>query len=220
MRRVEWAQRILGVFTERERAACIAGDLAESAETRGAIWFWRGVAGTAFGLGWRPALIFLACIAGQVAVVFPSAAIMNARSAANHGRSLAPEGPILSLSAMLLVGIAVYALFRHGVGHRLTRLAGVLTVAAFVGGCLQGTPYVARATLFAIVVVLVAAAFARSWRRALGGLMAGFAASAVLCVAIVMINSRPKPILLFPVNQMLIVGAQRLACRRVRQTAA
>jgi hypothetical protein len=53
MRSIHIAERILGLVTSRDRAASIAGDLAEEAATRGARWFWSGVTHTAASLVWR-----------------------------------------------------------------------------------------------------------------------------------------------------------------------
>jgi hypothetical protein len=47
------AERILGLVTTRDRAACIAGDLTEVAAARSDIMFWASVFGTATSLLWR-----------------------------------------------------------------------------------------------------------------------------------------------------------------------
>jgi hypothetical protein len=52
MRRVRFAEWILGMFTGRERAASLAGDLVETAAERGVFWFWSSVARTAGALLW------------------------------------------------------------------------------------------------------------------------------------------------------------------------
>jgi|SRR5579862_2565683 len=47
------AQLILSLATAPARAASTVGDLMEVAKTRGSLWFWFNVAGTACSLCWR-----------------------------------------------------------------------------------------------------------------------------------------------------------------------
>lgn len=53
MRSIHIAEWILRLVTSRDRAASTAGDLAEEAATRGAIWFWSGALRTAASLLWQ-----------------------------------------------------------------------------------------------------------------------------------------------------------------------
>ena len=53
MHKTHMAERILGLVTNRERAAAVAGDLTEKAATRGGAWFWSCVLRTAASLLWR-----------------------------------------------------------------------------------------------------------------------------------------------------------------------
>ncbi len=46
----EW---ILALVMTDDRAAATVGDLMEDAQTRGVLWFWAGVLGTAFSIVWR-----------------------------------------------------------------------------------------------------------------------------------------------------------------------
>jgi hypothetical protein len=169
MRNAILAERIIGLFTDRERAANIVGDLAETAQTRGGVWFWRSVAGAAIGLGWRFAAVFAACAALQMAIAAAAGAILNALSAANHGRALAPIGPALSFSAMLLSGVALYSAFRYGVRDALTRLATATTLVAFAGACLPRTPYAPQAAAAAVLALTIAAGCSGHVRRIGGG---------------------------------------------------
>ena len=50
MRDGSWAQALLSLFTDRDRAESIAGDLIEERDGRGALWFWFHVFGTTFAL--------------------------------------------------------------------------------------------------------------------------------------------------------------------------
>jgi hypothetical protein len=71
--RAEW---ILALVTSRNRASSTAGDLAERAAARGAVWFWLAVLRTAASLLWhdvtekpaRPAVLAFAGLAVLVAV--------------------------------------------------------------------------------------------------------------------------------------------------------
>lgn len=51
MRDINRAEKLLSLFTSPDRAAAIAGDLAEERGRHGGAWFWRHVLGTAFSLG-------------------------------------------------------------------------------------------------------------------------------------------------------------------------
>src|SRR5579863_667574 len=53
MRSIHVAEWILGLVTNRERAASTVGDLVEQTPARGAVWFWFGILRTAASLLWR-----------------------------------------------------------------------------------------------------------------------------------------------------------------------
>ncbi len=53
MRRATVAQLILSLATTPDRAATTVGDLLEESATRGSLWFWSSVLGTAGSLCWR-----------------------------------------------------------------------------------------------------------------------------------------------------------------------
>jgi hypothetical protein len=53
MRNSRLAEWILALVTTSDRAAATVGDLMEGAQTRGALWFWASVVGTAFSIMWR-----------------------------------------------------------------------------------------------------------------------------------------------------------------------
>ena len=220
MRSTAFAERILALFTDRERASCIVGDLAETARSRGSLWFWRSLAGTALRLGWRSGALFLACMAGQIAVVAAVSAIMNALSATRHGAALPPLGPVLGFSAMLLASIAVYAGFRYGLRLLVTRLAAGITLVAFAGSCLQASPAVARCALALVLGLILSAALTRPGRRALAATVIAFTASAVVFFVIVMVNNsawgRSNLLLRFPVNFILVIGTQWAVLPRLR----
>ena len=50
MRDIDRAQRLLGLFTSKDCAEAIAGDLIEERRHRGGLWFWRHVLGTVFAV--------------------------------------------------------------------------------------------------------------------------------------------------------------------------
>ena len=213
------AERILGWFTEQDRAANIVGDLAETAQTRGAAWFWRSLLLTASRLAIRPAVIFAACIAVQLAAMWASASVMNAISRETHRVPM--TGQLLAFSAVLLSSITLYTAFRDGL-HR-ARLGAVLAVVTFAGGCLQRTPWVANGAAAVAVALILAAAASRLWRRDLARLMVAYALSAVALIALVMLANTAflhRAALPFPVNYMLVVAMQWAACSWVRPAVA
>ena len=63
MRRVEVSERLLSLFTTRERAAAIIGDLLEAGSSH--LGFWFAVARIAFALAWRSGLGIVAAAAAQ-----------------------------------------------------------------------------------------------------------------------------------------------------------
>jgi hypothetical protein len=206
------AERILRLFTDRERAACIVGDLAETGEQRGSLWFWRSVTFTACRLAMWPAVIFAACMAVQMAVMAPVGRVMNSITAA-HGRP-APVGYVLGFSAALMASLTLNAAYRYGFRHTLTRLAGIVTLIAFAGSYLQRTPWVAQSATVVALVLLLAAAIFRATRRASASLLLTFLVSAVGFFAVVMlINTVHFGVPVFPFNYALIVGVQWVACR-------
>jgi hypothetical protein len=83
MRSIHIAEWILALVTSRDRAASTAGDLAERAAARGAVWFWFAVLRTATSLLWRdvtekparPAALAFAGLAVLVAADYLSAAL-------------------------------------------------------------------------------------------------------------------------------------------------
>jgi hypothetical protein len=152
-----------------------------------------------------------------MAVAAAMARIMNAISVTHHGRALAPMGPVLGFSAMLLSGVALYAVFRYGMRDALTRLAAAMAVVTFVGGGFQQTPLVPQAAVLAVMGLMIVAAMSREGRRALWATVAAFVASAMVFVAVVMMNSgRVRAV--FPVNYVGIVAVQWWVCARMRRS--
>jgi hypothetical protein len=220
MRRVTIAEQILTPFAGRERAAGIAGDLSESAQTRGTAWFWRNVASAVMGLGWPIAAAFVACLAMEASISAAGGAVMNGIARANHGRALPPAGPALLFSAMLVSGLGIYAGFRYGLRDRMTRLAAGITLIAFVGACLQQTRFVPLIAGVIMLALMIVSARSREGRRALGVLVVAYLVSAIAFVGVVMANNRPAVLLGFPWNYMLIIATQWLICRVMRPATA
>jgi hypothetical protein len=159
--------------------------------------------------------MFAACMAMLMAVAAAMARIMNALSAAGHGRALAPIGPILGFSAMLLSGVALYATLRYGIRDSMTRLAGGIALVTFVGGGLQQTPFAVQAALFGVMGMVIVAAMSREGRRALLAAGLAFAASAAVFVAVVLMSSG-RVRAFFPFNYAAIIAVQWCVCSRLR----
>jgi hypothetical protein len=210
------AERILSLFTDREHASTIVGDLAETAAARAGAGFWQSVTVTAAGLAWRPAALILVCVAAELSIARTFALSMNA----HQGRSneLWPKFPamVLGFSAMLLSVPGVFIAARHGWRDPVARLYLALTVAGWTGGCLQFAAPVLNACLATFAALLLTAAVLRQYRVALVSVVATLLMTALPFVAIVMMNGK----VLFPFNYTLLLIAQLYVPSRVRRLFA
>lgn len=60
MRKAVLAEWVMSRLTDRSRAACVVGDLLETAAQQGSFWFWLCAARIVLRLIWRPAIAFVA----------------------------------------------------------------------------------------------------------------------------------------------------------------
>lgn len=210
------ADRILSVFTDREHASTIVGDLAETAAARAGAGFWPSVAVTAAGLAWRPFVFVLASLAVEFLIVKTFALSMNTHQ--SRSTDLWPKVPamVLGFSAMLLSVQAVFSTARYGLRDPLARLALALTLIGCIGGCLHFVAPVLNACVATFAALLLAAAVRRRYRVALVSVAATVLITGLLFVAIVMMNGR----VLFPLNYTLLLIAQLYVPSRMRRLFA
>jgi hypothetical protein len=182
MRSIHLAEWILALVTSRDRAASTAGDLAERAAARGAVWFWFAVLRTAASLLWRdvaekparPAVLAFAGLAVLVAVDYLGAALNGAAffiSAYRTGRppQLGSIGWTIWSSAPLLTSLGIgRMLARWAPGRELAAclmyaillsIYNLVPLPAFDGG-------IEVSALLCMLIVLAGAAWGRRRRLA------------------------------------------------------
>lgn len=135
MRRRTLAHRLLSLFTTRERAEEIEGDLVEQSATRGAAWFARHVIGVTialFGASCREAPMRIAMLATGAMTAALAATILCDRLL------MAPDAPHrLPLLGWMIIAAAAFAIgwcvgyFGRGFGIRATTWA-VLALTVFL----------------------------------------------------------------------------------------
>lgn len=159
MPRVELSERLLSIFTTRERAASIVGDFLE-ADSR-PIAYWRAVLRTVIGLSWRLEL----GIAFAVAIELFLFLAVNRSATAAH-----PMGPPASFFALFMAPLAMAAAFsaiRFGPTELLTRLSSALAIFAAAGFFLRWAPLVTPACGCMIAALVVVSSFMLQARKAL-----------------------------------------------------
>jgi cell division protein FtsW (lipid II flippase) len=129
MRNASIAEWTLCRFTNRERAASIVGDLLETKQQKGPLWFWLSFAGVVFSLVWRRPLAFVAALyAGMWSIGAFQMAIVGIR--AQHRPPEHPWVPIflvLGAAGSALCAMSSYAAIKHGPRDQTARLAFALT---------------------------------------------------------------------------------------------
>lgn len=185
MRRRPFAEALLAVFAERERAGVIYGDLVELAAVRGILWFWMAYARTVIALAWRPVVAF------AIALVFfdlvdslfrlsDSLTHDAGHLSFNFGFAMAfgsiAMGPVLSAITTALWFVVPYAAVRYGLGDRMVRLGGaffvIYAVTLFWGDMTLAEYWIANA------IVLLSGLCVKAWRRPTAVLMATIAVGA------------------------------------------
>jgi hypothetical protein len=121
------AERILALFTARDRAATMVGDFAETASTRGTLWFWRAVASAVSRLAVWPAALFVACVLIQFATWAAATMVLKAR-----GPSQLEQ--LIACAVVLLSSVVLYVVSHRRTTHlvRGSLVACALSLAVLV----------------------------------------------------------------------------------------
>lgn len=179
MRSVRLAELAIRLFTSRERAAALMGDLLETRSQRGAVWFWFSIARVMFSLGWR-------LLGGVAAAWFMGMAWLNILQkpisvSAPHVLPAVWERMFLGIDGVgiLLWFIAPYAFFRFGFRDRFTALANLFAWSITSGLYFWWIPGMIVVCSCVVVAGCIWALISREWRRAFVSLVCTTAGSLV-----------------------------------------
>jgi uncharacterized protein (TIGR03435 family) len=190
MDRLELLEATLSRYTPPDRAASILGDLLESAQTKGRLWFWFSFIRILGSLAWRVPVAWVGAYAvGAVLIALmmthdPLWLNADFRHVNPSGTIAMSAFMVVSVPGMALWFVAPYAALRFGLRDRVSQLALVLftvTTLTLLLGKYSAALIVGAAMLVALVV---AALFRRDWRKpvvalslAVGCSLAGVAAA-------------------------------------------
>jgi len=177
MPRAYFAERLLALFTTRERAAAIVGDLLEL--HCGPAGFWLAVIRTTWALSWRFALGFLLAAAAEFCTFF----YVSPWFARLHGTD-----PLAELSGLLFTLFAagtVFSLVRFGTSDAITRLGAALALLAGLDYCFWRMPLMRPATLAMMALVILLSCRTRLGRFALLRLLGSMVAAAAPLITLI-----------------------------------
>jgi hypothetical protein len=132
--RVKLSERLLSLFTTRERAAAIIGDLLEAGSN--SIGFWFAVARIVLALSWR---VGLGVVGAAIAEQFMIEAV-NWSARAPH--PIRPIGSCFGVCATLVAMTAAFSLIRFGPTEPITKLSVPFALFSGVGVCFRWVPFV------------------------------------------------------------------------------
>ena len=167
MNGLEWA---LARFTELERATAILGDLLETAETNGRMWFWMAFARVLARLAWRGPVAWV--VAYGVGVMLFDHFVTG--DMASNSLSMSAGDPktvipmvgafVVILASFPMWFIAPYGAVRFGLSDSMSRLAVPLGAVATLGLWLAHSQAVMMACAVLISVTVLAALVLGQWR--------------------------------------------------------
>ncbi len=171
MDRLELLEATLSRYTPPDRAASILGDLLETAQTKGRLWFWMSFTRILCSLAWRVPVAWLGAYAFGGSVI----ALMMTHDPlflSADFKNINPSGPIarpallvLATPGMVLWFIAPYAALRFGLRDRFSQLAVALftlTTLTLLFGRYSAVLVTGAALL---VTAIIAALIVRVWRK-------------------------------------------------------
>jgi len=135
MQAASLVEGILRRVTTKDRATAIVGDLVETREQKGAVWFWLSSAGVMLSLVWRWAIAF---VASFFAGSWSAYAFVMATTGfhAPHRPPDYPWGPVvegIGLAGCSAIALGVYAAIQYGLRECATQMVlAWATVAAAV----------------------------------------------------------------------------------------
>lgn len=176
MDRARWMERLIGMFTGRERAASMVGDLLETSGNGGRFLF--PALGVLFSVAWRPVLGVVLAYASIVVAMLP---MMRAWAPmARHMMQMKAPTPARSayereVVAVLLFGfgatlmstLAMFALVRYGFRNALARV-GVSVAGLSLAWCWYMHAPAVRVVLIVATAVVVGGVLWKSAYREAG----------------------------------------------------
>ncbi len=133
---LEW---LMSRFTPQDRAAAILGDLLETAEMRGRVWFWVAATRVLARLAWREPMAWAAGY-GMLAIVYSISTTGDLASNTIGNNVPEPNGVVPTLALSVVAGLSLPLLFmapygavRFGLRDAMSRLAVPLCVMACLG---------------------------------------------------------------------------------------
>jgi len=163
------AERVLALFTGRERATAIYGDLTEMAATRSRPWFAAAYARTLISLSWRIVVaLFVADIARQFLFDLFHLYLRNSPAVWRNATGsfvdlLNSSGPLLACIMSTLWFALPFAAVRYGRRDPFVRLTAVVAVGTTIA--FLAIPWVSLIAATATLALAGAAFLSSQWRK-------------------------------------------------------
>lgn len=184
MRSVRLAELVIRLFTSRDRAAALMGDLVETRPRRGQIWFWYSVGRVILSLGWR-------LFGGVGMSYFMGLCWLDIleRPSSIYAPHLVPRawgGAFTAIAGIgtLLWFIAPYAFFRFGFRDRLAAVACFFAWTISLGVYFWWIPELLVFCSCAFAAGSIWALTSLEWRRAFVALVCATVGSLVAALGV------------------------------------
>jgi len=145
----EWTVRRLA---GKERAASMVGDLVETAQHRGSLWFWLAVVGVVVRLLWRPLVAFVAAFyAGGWTYQGLQMAVVGIHTQHRPPELWMPLFSVLVGAGTLLWISSLYLLIRYGFRDRFAQIALLMAALISAVTCYWWQPLILTACVITLV---------------------------------------------------------------------
>lgn len=146
MRRASVAEWTIRRVAGKERAASIVGDLVETAQHRGSLWFCLAVAGVVVRLLWRPLVAFVAAFyAGGWTYQGLQMAVVGIHTQHRPPEPWMPLFSVLVGAGTLLWISSLYLVIRYGFRDRLAQIALLMAALTSAVTCYWWQPLILTA---------------------------------------------------------------------------
>ncbi|HTS35522.1 MAG TPA: hypothetical protein VMH04_07625 [Candidatus Solibacter sp.] len=222
-----FAEWMLSRFIGRSRASTVVGDLLETTQRRGDLWFWTSVASVIVWPFWRKLFGYIAAffLADYVSDVL-SHSIHNVYATHQPTMNIAMLLGALEIVAKLLWMNSAYSLFRFGFKDHFAQLALALSGLATASVYFWWSRPVILPCLFALTLVIFLSVLTASRRAALlaltGAVGLGFVGwyAVVVGANVLHHHDRDASVLIYLVTSatdVVIVLIALTACSRMRR---
>jgi len=171
MDKLKLLEATLARYTPPDRAASILGDLLETAQTEGRLWFWASFIRVLCSLAWRVPVAWLGAyaIGGSLIALLMTHDPLWLSADFKH---VNPSGAvamtafmIVTTPGMALWFVAPYAALRFGLRDRFSQLAVALFIVTTLALLLGRYPAALITGAAVLIAAIVAALFRRDWRK-------------------------------------------------------